>query len=320
MQREQPVLVEKLIRYQEECADALYKHFYKNALTTTDTSTDTATPLTREEMAMYWTNLMATAKDYTQILNRRDESRDRLLDGLAQNQSRYYSKMIEQNKALVELITSLKDYIIASNSNTIPAPIVTPTLPEIKAEAKPTATTTPTVNTTINNFGWISKANEDIISLRNRSGKSAISQSREIYSIMRRNGCNFKSIPGIHTVTIISDDKDLRIGFENAIEELRKKYYPEEYKAAIHPMSAVVRKVPENISEAIKKYAKKNKISYGWACSEIYKSIESSAGVSLNKMCSEYSRKIGVANCNRAYMISHNADLMKVFNTIIKGA
>jgi len=255
-------------------------------------------PLSREEMAMYWTNLMASYQDYSSILERRDKSRDEKLDRLIEEQTKCYNRIVdcvETMSCFVELAkTGLLNNNVATNNKAI------------QVAAKKT--------TGRNNeaSSWLKNADILVRELSKRSGIDIRLQSREVYDVMRSHGYKVVFKPGTNTLSTISKNKKLRKGFDGAMEELNKKYQ----KNTV-PRSTIIHKVPDEIKSKIKTYADKHKFSYTYACGRIYKAIEFAANVSLDKMCRDYSAKLGLSSCNKAYMIQNNNELLAVFNKII---
>ena len=255
-------------------------------------------PLSREEMAMYWTNLMASYQDYSSILERRDKSRDEKLDRLIEEQTKCYNRIVdcvETMSCFVELAkTGLLNNNVATNN---------------KASQVVAKKTTGRNNEA---SSWLKNADILVRELSKRSGIDIRLQSREVYDVMRSHGYKVVFKPGTNTLSTISKNKKLRKGFDGAMEELSKKYQ----KNTV-PRSTIVHKVPDEIKSKIKAYADKHKLSYTYACGRIYKAIEFAANVSLDKMCRDYSAKLGLSSCNKAYMIYNNNELLAVFNKII---
>ena len=269
--------------------------------------TNLDTPLSREEMAMYWTNLMAANKDLVEILARRDEHRDTVID-------RMTSAQIETNKVLAELVTTLKD-VIASNTKVAENPVKKVSIR--KASITPAKSRKKASLSGFDKSAWIKSANSSISSLMAKSGKVLASQNREIYTLMRENGYSIKFRNGYRTIDVVARDEKLRSGFENAITTLNKKYFPSESSAKTFRYT-IVNKVPDNIKSAIKAYACDHHVSYQLACGMVYRAIEEAAGISLDKMATDYSRSLGLSHCNKAYMISQDKNLLNVFNNVVK--
>lgn len=114
MQRTQSALVENLIRYQEECADVLYKHFYPREI-----SKDTSLPLTREEMAVY----MAALQSYTeetkkvcigafsaikQAMDYQTDNITKCLSGVSDTASKFYTAYSTNTDKILDYIKNNK--------------------------------------------------------------------------------------------------------------------------------------------------------------------------------------------------------------------
>lgn len=306
MQREQPEIVNKLIQYQEECADALYKYFYKG----NDLSNEV--PLTREEMAMYWTNMMAMFRDYTQILERREKARDEVLDKIINNQVELYKSLSLSQKLYQDVTVNLSDIIKEIKDRS-----ATPTLPKEDIIEKPFATPKLTANS------WINEANNSVLSITKKSHKDIPAQYREVYALMRKNGYKINKVTGSKIIDVISGNKKLRDGFNTAINDLNKKYKVKTMSNTNQPhvyKSVLIKQIPEEIMTEIKAYAKKKNISYKLACGRIYERIEELGKLSLDSMMREYSHKIGFSKCSKYYMIANNKYLMDLFNKVMQEA
>ena len=306
MQREQPEIVNKLIQYQEECADALYRYFYKG----NDLSNEV--PLTREEMAMYWTNMMAMFRDYTQILERREKARDEVLDKIINNQVELYKSLSLSQKLYQDVTVNLSDIIKEIKDRS-----ATPTLPKEDIIEKPFATPKLTANS------WINEANNSVLSITKKSHKDIPAQYREVYALMRKNGYKINKVTGSKIIDVISGNKKLRDGFNTAINDLNKKYKVKTMSNTNQPhvyKSVLIKQIPEEIMTEIKAYAKKKNISYKLACGRIYERIEELGKLSLDSMMREYSHKIGFSKCSKYYMIANNKYLMDLFNKVMQEA
>lgn len=263
-------------------------------------------PLSREEMAMYWTNLMASYQDYSSILERRDKSRDEKLDTLIDAQTKCYSYLNECVKTMSCFVDLVKMGYLNTTTTTTTSPAITS--PSTKVKKATTKKVTKNNDVT----SWLKNAEVLVKELSKRSGIDVRLQSREIYDVMRTHGHKVIFKPGTSTLNTISKNKKLREGFDAAMEELNKKY-----KNQSIPRPTVIHKVPDEIKDKIKVYAEKKNLSYTYACGRIYKAIEFAANVSLDKMCRDYSAKLGLSSCNKAYMIQNNNELLAVFNKII---
>lgn len=302
MQREQPEVVDKLIRYQEECADVLYKYFYKS------NELSNEIPLTREEMAMYWTNMMAALRDYTQILDRRDAERDEILNKIIANQAELYKS--------IALTQKLYQAISIDISNVVKGLVVNQNSSIVKPSATVTESPTQIIEkrTYTSKKSWVENAESRIVNLKSLSGKDRSVLSREIFRLMRASGCRIKTNPSIAS---IAGKKKYREVFECVMDELNKKYSSGEKKVSSGNYSAVI-KMPPEMKSLIQEYATKKKISYKLATGRIYKLIEKTGHISLDKMLKDYCGRIGYANCSKSYMIYHNNELMDLFKKVME--
>ena len=89
-----PEITAKLIRYQLECGTVLYKYFH------TAKRIDPDLPLSREEMAMYYSHLTKSLESYCNVLAKRDQSRDKFVTEILQAQSDAISQISATLKSL----------------------------------------------------------------------------------------------------------------------------------------------------------------------------------------------------------------------------
>ena len=132
MQRNQPELVEKLIRYQEECADVLYQHFYSREITVSSNL-----PLSREEMAMYIAAIQEQANAHTEevknmctgtfaavckIVQKQAEENSKVLSIIADTASKQYSSSTLNISKITDCLNNMK-VALEDFTKSIPAKI-----------------------------------------------------------------------------------------------------------------------------------------------------------------------------------------------------
>lgn len=108
MQKNQPEVVKKLVLYQVECGAVLYKHFHG-----TVKPLDTDTPLSREEMAMYFASMMNAFREYSNIMAARDNERNKLFADYLKVQTDNIDKITSY---LPEFINATKSVVIENKT------------------------------------------------------------------------------------------------------------------------------------------------------------------------------------------------------------
>ena len=202
MQRDQPEIVEKLIRYQEECADVLFKHFYKCSNETNNTvvkKTD-EDPITREELAMYFKYMTDMFTEYINVLDRRDAEREK-----------YFS-----------IATELLNNSINN---------------KVKPSCEKSVHTSPLLQNTLGDeeiASWTNRVWDNARIISKRNGKPPLKIFTEVYNILREE-INLDSIYKEYVVingkatkiAMCANSDYLRECVDNAFNMLTRKYFPE---------------------------------------------------------------------------------------------
>ena len=305
MKREQPEVVERLIRYQEECADVLFKHFYKGRQTVNDL------PLTREEMAAYFTCMMDTFKEYTNILELRDKERENYLKDTVDS----LNSLARTHKTTLQLISSAvtnkEGTVVEKPDRSVPG-------------LKNSYTNAQTVD-------WLRKANENARIIGERIGKGRGGVFKMVYKSIRDGGYDIDSIykkysPDKSTpmISMCANSDLLRGKVNHGLNILSRQYFPERYmdenvSSNSVSMSAMMKQTPDSIRKPIDVYAAKAKIPYTKACANVYKEMNRAGNCNVRKSAKAYAKDNGYADCCNGYYIANNPDMMELFNKVVVG-
>lgn len=279
LKKEYPNAVEKLVRYQLECADVLYKHFLGNEDTVvTDPRIDE--PISGEDVMqhlMLFTNSWSIfAEDVTTAIN----------------------EMMDVISSLVSTTNALSGKFDDYANNVIKSPRIETTIDGEKE--------------------WIQKVWTSAELISRKTGRSKVASLREAYSIVRRDGVDLTGMykqykinhPGIAQINMCAKSTDLRAHVESALKELHRKYYPHLYSPATKPVKKVYKSqlfisTPPEIRAIIEKsIAKSDGLVYSQGAKQIYKEIEYRTGGNLKEEAKAYARDHGYRNCSKAYFIS----------------
>ena len=278
LKKEYPSVIEKLIRYQLECADVLYKHFLGNEDTVvTDPRIDE--PISGEDVMqhlMLFTNSWSIfAEDVTTAIN----------------------EMMDVISSLVSTTNALSGKFDDYANNVIKSP---------------------RIETTTDEKEWIQKVWTSAGLISRKTGRSKVASLREAYSIVRRDGVDLTGMykqykidhPGIAQINMCAKSTDLRAHVESAMKELHRKYYPHLYSSTTKPAKKVYKSqlfisTPPEIRAIIEKsVAKSDGLAYSQRAKQIYKEIEHRTGGNLTEEAKAYARDHGYRNCSKAYFIS----------------
>lgn len=294
MQREQPEIVEKLVRYQEECADVLYQHFYKGSVSesvpTAKTDND---PITREELAMYFKYMTDMFTEFTRSLEKRDEEREK-----------YF-----------KVATDLLAGAIESKSESVPMKVVS---------------TNPLFKNTLSEKevnAWMKQVWKNAKMISERAGKPSPRIFGEVYNILREE-VKFDSLYNEYTkangkvakIAMCANSDYLRKYVASAFNVLAKKYFPEKYGLSVvndtKEKYSDLQRTPDSVRNVITKYAQRNNISYKNACFDVYRQMKN-RGRNINKEAEDYASSIGYSKCCNGYYVSVNPDLMDLLKEIV---
>jgi len=296
MRRDHPEIVEKLIRYQEECADVLYRHFMSK------NSPDA--PITREELSLF---LMQTA----QLLNRHIswvEERDRKRDASINN-----------------MVDAIK--MLAANRTESPAAQVNPLrqsmIERIKAAPADIA---------VDQYKWLQYIWANVRKVSERTGWTTTMVFRKVYAMMSSEGiCTaekykaYRSKTGRSKINMCAEDADLRKSFHRELLKLIKMHFPEIYGgSAPDPestrcLSRNMVAVPAEVKDLVTEYSNANHISYRSGQIAVYRELEKRLGVKLKTLTENYAKAKGYATCSNGYYISQSPETMDILRKIVKG-
>lgn len=279
LEKSYPEAVEKLIRYQLECADVLYKHFLGNEDTVV-TDPRVNEPISGEDVMqhlMLFTNSWSIfAEDVTTAIN----------------------EMMDAISSLMSTTNALSGKFDDYANNVIKSPRIETTVDGEKE--------------------WIQKVWTSAGLISRKTGRSKVASLREAYSIVRRDGVDLTGMykqykidhPGIAQINMCAKSTDLRAHIESAMKELHRKYYPHLYSSTAKPAKKVYKSqlfisTPPEIRAIIEKsVAKSDGLVYSQGAKQIYKEIEHRTGGNLTEEAKAYARDHGYRNCSKAYFIS----------------
>ena len=348
LKKEYPVVVEKLVKYQLECADVLYKHFFQN-------KTDVKEPviyegdqiyITREELTFYFasfadginnflTNLSSLVNGIADGNKAFIASIDKRLDVMEQSHQEAFSAI---NNRSEKLESSLSKAMWKISSN-----IQTPVINTVnKKSLNPHLVNTISTSDTKQ---WLSNAWKSADIIGKCSGHQKNYVMRELCNGLREKGVDFDSLwDEYHSlnrnkdakINMIAESDYLRPLAENVFRELHKKYLSKifdnkdesespknkaEKDEANHKVykSQLLLRTPAEVRELIEKVAARNNWLQHVAAAFVYKEIESRTNKNLKELASKYAEKLGFTNCCKAYYISKNKKMMEILRDIAEG-
>ena len=293
MQREQPEIVEKLVRYKLECAGILYKYFFgaKEEVEAVVSKTDDD-PVTREEFALFFKYTNDMFVEFLNTLNKRDK------------------ELGEYFKSAIDLLGKSIVYdtrcLPVKNTNML----LENTLPEKDVSE------------------WINQVWMNARKIGERAGKPTQVIFGEAYKIIRKD-TDFDNLYGEYSsihgkaakITMCANSDYLRKKTNCAFNVLARKYFPEKYGLAVTEKkkelsrSYDLRTTPDKVRNLINEYAKKNNLSYTKASMSIYRQM-TQRGRNINKEVKLYAKSIGYSKCCNGYYVSVNPDLMDLLKKI----
>lgn len=299
LKQEYPEVVEKLVRYQLECADVLYNYFFKKEVTPPPFSADILeTPLSREELARFMCCVNSSLENF--VAGFKNEVSN--LAAIIKSQNEVYNKNMLQ---LTDALSNVRTFTVV---NTAEQHQVAKTSPEEKK--------------------WLNKAWESAEIISKRNNKSKIGSLKEAYSIVRRNGYDIDKMykdflaknPGKSQISMCAASKELREAMEEAFKELHRKYYPRMYSSAPTYMSTVLISTPQAVREEIQRVADARHIPYNMAAKDVYDAIEEITGCNLKQETKAIADKFGYSHCRKPYVISTNEKYMAALHQIAEEA
>lgn len=274
-----------------------------------NTITDPSTPLSREELALYFTYFVNGAKDFITSIDKRLDAMERGFEVI----TNILTSSAEQSTKLENaLCNALRTPIsVVNNSNA----------------TNTCVTSDPEVNV------WLRKVWKSAAIISKKVNGDSRVVLREIYKILRKDGVDLDSMcteyseshPGKAKINMIAESKMLRGKTEEIIKSLHKKYYPEKYTVEniVSPKpiykSQELLSTPENVRSYIQAVADREGIVYTTAASRVYKEIEKRCGENLKELANELARSYGCSNCSKAYLIAQDETLMVIIKAIAEG-
>lgn len=275
-----------------------------------NTITDPSTPLSREELALYFTYFVNGAKDFITSIDKRLDAMERGFEVI----TNVLTSSAEQSTKLENaLCNALRTPVsVVNNRNAVTTTNVTSS-PEVAI--------------------WLRKVWKSAAIISKKANGDSRVVLREIYKILRKDGVDLDSMyteyseshPGKAKINMIAESKMLRGKTEEIIKSLHRKYYPEKYTVEniVSPKpiykSQELLSTPENVRSYIQAVADREGIVYTTAASKVYKEIEKRCGENLKELSKELARSYGCSNCSKAYLIAHNETLMVIIKAIAEG-
>lgn len=246
------------------------------------------TPITREELAMYFNCFMNSFNDSLNVMGQN-----------VNNSIKELVNIIEiQNKELTEIKLLNSSHVLKTKDKTIS---------EFEKE-------------------WLHKAWKTAREISKMSGKDSKYSLVEAYNILRKKNVNInemyeefkKDNPGAAKINMCAENELLRLHMDLAFEELRKKYSKKNVVVKPINKSKMFRSVPKNIKNRIEKSAKKRGNTYYKERARVYKDIEKMAGINLKDEAKAYAISNGLANCSKAYYVSMNDKCLNILKQVTK--
>lgn len=300
LEKSYPEVVEKLVRYQLECADVLYKHFFKKETTP---QSILETPLSREELAMFMCDFRSSLETFAAGF--KDEVSS--LAAIIKSQNDAYNKNMLQ---LTDALSKVRTFTLVNT-----AAEATGETPHKVEKMSPDA------------VKWLGEAWESARIISKRNGKDETHSLMEGYAILRKNGVDLTSMYNKYKVgrtkprmiNMIAESSDLREKMEDAFKELRHKYYPSMYddndEKHIYKSTMLI-STPPAVKELIQRIADARHLPYNTAAKDVYRTIEERSGKDLKEIANRVAEVMGYSNCCKAYAISLSDKYMDILRQI----
>lgn len=314
----------------------------------TDPITDPNTPLTREELAMYFTYAVNGAKDFITEVDKRFDMMEKGISAtatgittLAEHFTSFVDTAAATSTVNQETLSTVATALTSSAdwANKLEDALLklaesnTRTAQNVKQSSYKE---NPLFVNTISEFetkSWLNKVWRSAEIISRRTGTDSTSALKEIYAVLRRNGVKLSGLyeeyrvanPGKAMVNMLAESDILRDKTEDAIKELHKRYYPEKYTVenivAEKPVykSQQLISTPSQVKELINTIANRESIRYVVAARNVYKEIENRANVNLKELATGYAKKMHCSKCSKAYYIGQDEKLMDVLRRIAAG-
>lgn len=319
MQRTQSALVENLIRYQEECADVLYKHFYPREI-----SKDTSLPLTREEMAVY----MAALQSYTeetkkvcigtfsaikQAMDQQTNNITNCLSIMTDTASKFYSAYSANTDRFLEFIKNNKssaenDARESAEENFIK------TANKLLAKVCKTYKVDMKMAYTII-YG-------KMVEVDGINPYKYKTESSVIKSIAKNEECRKSFIKCVNIICGESNEDDNEDEDDNEVNKVNEISTSVVTEAPVDQNT--VWATPDEIRQLITIYQQKTgKKTYQYASQCLIIQLCKKLGISnkqLRQMSAEYAASLGYKLCSLTYYIFNNKDLYELVKSIVEEA
>lgn len=300
LEKSYPEVVEKLVRYQLECADVLYNHFFKKETTP---QSILETPLSREELSMFMYDFRSSLETFAAGF--KDEVSS--LAAIIKSQNDAYNKNMLQ---LTDALSKVRTFTLVNTA----AEATGGTSRKVEKMSPDAAK-------------WLRKAWESARIISKRNGKDETHSLMEGYAILRRNGIDLTSMYNKYKVgrtkprmiNMIAESDDLREKMEDAFKELRHKYYPSMYddndEKHIYKSTMLI-STPPAVKELIQRIADARHLPYNAAAKDVYRTIEERSGKDLKEIANRVAEVMGHSNCCKAYAISLSDKYMDILRQI----
>lgn len=320
-----------------------------------DPIADPNTPLTREELAMYFTYVVNGAKDFITAVDKRFDVMEKTLGtvttGLVAATSGintitdHFTSFVntaavnstvnkETLSTVATALTSSADW--ANKLEGALLKLAESNMRTAQNVKQSSHKENPLFVNTISEFetkSWLNKVWRSAEIISHRTGTDSTSALKEVYAVLRRNGVKLSTLykeyrtsnPGKAMVNMLAESDILRGKTEDAIKELHKKYYPEKYTVenivAEKPVykSQQLISTPAQVKELINTVANRESVHYVVAARNVYKEIEDRANVNLKELATGYAKKMHCSKCSKAYYIGQDEKLMDVLRQIAAG-
>lgn len=274
-----------------------------------NTITDPSIPLSREELALYFTYFINGAKDFITSIDKRLDAMERGFEVITNVLTSSAEQSIKLENALCNALST--PVSVVNNRNA----------------TNTCVTSDPEVN------AWLRKVWKFAAIISKKANGDSRTVLREIYKILRKDGVDLDSMyteyseshPRKAKINMIAESKMLRGKTDEIIKSLHKKYYPEKYTVEniVSPKpiykSQELLSTPENVRSCIQAVADREGLVYTTAASRVYKEIEKRCGENLKELSKELARSYGCSNCSKAYLIAQDETLMVIIKAIAEG-
>ncbi len=292
MQRDHPMIVDKLISYQEECADVLYAHFMNKKANTPDI------PISREELSLFLMETTQLLHSHISWVEKRDRERDKILTSMIEaiksspDKARYNNAILKSHANDEKKVIDQRERINWLNK-------VWTNIYKVSERSK---------LSTLQIFEWIYKLMND-----------------DPEANFKQRCIEYKRHTGKSKIVMCSEDEQLRRLFVNNLLMIIKYYFPEKYSEnndlpQHYPscLSKEMISVPKSVKNLIDKYAAHHNISYTKAQCILYKELERNLKIKLKDESKTYAATYNYSKCSNGYYISAVPEVMRAFRKIAR--